>query len=71
MKIENTFDQATIPLRTAHIGEAAYHLCARLHLTKYSTEEMQACYLNEIGTNVILLKKQVAKISFLKNSMKN
>lgn len=53
MKIENTFHQASIPLRTAHLGKAAYHLCTRLHLTKYSTEEMKACYLNEIGTNTI------------------
>lgn len=53
MKIENTFHQASIPLCTAHLGKAAYHLCAHLHLTKYSTEEMKARYFNEIGTSII------------------
>lgn len=39
MKIENTFHQASIPLCTAHLEKAAYHVCAHLHLTKYSTEK--------------------------------
>ena len=34
MKIENTFHQASIPLRIAHLEKAAYRLCACLHLTK-------------------------------------
>jgi len=64
MKMENTFHRASIPLRTAHLGKATHHLCARLHLTKYSREEMKAFYLNGIGTNTIWSRKQTAKISF-------
>lgn len=52
MKTENTFHQASIPLYTAHLEKAAYHVCAHLHLTKYSTEK-KAFYLNEIGINMI------------------
>lgn len=71
MKIENTFHQASIPLRTAHLGKAAYHLCAHLHLTKYSTEEMKARYFNEIGTSIIWLKKKSGQNIFQKKQWKN
>lgn len=70
MKIENTFHQASIPLCTAHLGKAAYHLCAHLHLTKYSTEEMKARYFNEIGTSIIWLKKKKWPKYLLKETVK-
>lgn len=51
MKIENTFHQASIPLCTAHLEKAAYHVCAHLHLS--TVQKNKAFYLNEIGINMI------------------